>query len=223
MTNEALMIETVETRALLPVPDVIWRSVIFRAGTAEALEYPSAQGMVRLEIPPDLRDAVPKRKSEFLAGRLCAALALRELGAEAHVGREGRAPIWPIAVTGSISHRDGRAMAVVSDKLSGLGLDCERVMSQETLAEVEHLILSDNDHVQIPRGWSDARFCTLAFSAKEAVYKALSNNLTDIPDFREARILEVSPTHAMIEFRGKSLPVLYVMDAVECITLAVVK
>lgn len=223
VTSEALMIEAVETRALLPALDVIWRSVTFRGGTGEALAYPSAQGMVRLELPPDLRCAVPKRKSEFLAGRLCAALALRELGAEEYVGREGRAPIWPAGVTGSISHRNGRAMAVVSDKVSGLGLDCETVMTCETLSEVQHLILNELDQVQIPSGWSEAQFCTLAFSAKEAVYKVISNNLTDIPDFREARMLEVSPAQVLIEFRGKSLPVLYAMDGVDFIALAVVR
>lgn len=216
-----LIIGEIETRAILPVPGVVWRSCRFRPGDAEWLDHLSAEGRVRLDLPADLRAAVPKRRGEYLAGRLCAALALRALGAPEDVGRAGRAPVWPPGIAGSISHCDGRAMAVASRGLPALGLDCEPLMTPRTAAEIGHLLLTDRDRAQCPADWDEARFCTLAFSVKEAVYKALSATLPDIPDFREAWVAELRGADMVIGFRGRHVPVFHAWDGDDCVTLAV--
>ncbi len=210
----------VESRAILPVAGVVWRSCLFRPGPAEGLEHVSAEGRVSLTLPGDLHAAVPKRRSEYLAGRLCAALALRALDAPEEVGRKGRAPVWPEGIAGSISHRDGRAMAVASRDLPALGLDCEPLMRAETVAEIGRLLLTDRDRAQRPADWDEARFCTLVFSAKEAAYKALSATLSDIPDFREAQVGQISPSAITVHFRGHRVPVLHTWDGGDCVTLA---
>src|ERR1700716_1803425 len=78
----------------------------------------------RLRLPQPLRHAVPNRQREFLAGRLCAAQALRCLGADStHVGMAGdRAPVWPDGVVGSITHSGGFAAAAVAWAATSPGL-----------------------------------------------------------------------------------------------------
>ena len=67
-------------------------------------------------LPEPLRAAAPKRQREFLAGRHCAAHALRTAGLPETVGLQDRAPIWPKGAVGSISHSDARVVAVVSKR-----------------------------------------------------------------------------------------------------------
>ena len=71
----------------------------------------------------------PKRLREFAHGRTCARLALARLGfpeCAIPVG-EHRAPTWPDAIVGSISHSGENAAAVVARKseFQGLGVDLE--------------------------------------------------------------------------------------------------
>lgn len=219
--TEELAICGIETRAILPVPGVVWRSCRFRPGFTDGLQYRSDAGEVRVILPDDLHAAVPKRRSEYLAGRLCATLALRSLGAPGTVGRAGRAPVWPAGIAGSISHCDTRAMAVASRDLLALGLDCEPLMEARIAAETGHLLLTRRDQEQRPLHWNEARFCTLVFSAKEAVYKALSPGIFDIPDFREAQVTDLRSSDMIVEFRGQRVPVFHGWDAGDCVTLAV--
>lgn len=216
----AMRIPRVEDRAILPGsvpgPGLVWRSCRFSPVPADRIEHRD----MRLDLPADLIHAVPKRRCEFLAGRLCAALALRAVGAPEHVGRAGRAPVWPAGVRGSISHCEGRAMAVVLPGTQPVGLDCEPLMPAETVAEIGHLLLTGADLAQRPADMDEARFCTLVFSAKEAVYKALSATLADIPDFHEAHLTALTPAALTVAFRGRAVPVLYGWDGGDCVTLA---
>ena len=121
--------------------------------------------------------AVPKRVAEFAAGRRAARKALGAIGHEASDLPTGpdRAPVWPNGVVGSITHHEGRCIAVVARRssLSGLGLD---LAALDPLAEdLWPTILTDND-----RNWlSDQQkplqggYAQMIFSAKEATYKAL--------------------------------------------------
>lgn len=73
--------------------------------------------------------AVPKRRFEFRAGRACARRALKALdGPAAAIGRgPAGEPIWPSGFTGSITHSDDLAAAVVARAavVSAIGLDME--------------------------------------------------------------------------------------------------
>jgi 4'-phosphopantetheinyl transferase EntD len=73
--------------------------------------------------------AVAKRRFEFRAGRACARQAVVELGGPAGAIGRGPAgePIWPAGFTGSITHTDDLAAAVVAraSAIRAIGLDME--------------------------------------------------------------------------------------------------
>lgn len=203
----------VSDRAIISLPGVVWRSCAFRPGPVAGADLPLA-----VDLPEDLSRAVDKRQSEYLAGRVCAGLALQAIGAPPQVGRAGRAPVWPAGISGSISHSGGRAMAVVA-RGGLLGLDCETVMTAQLAAEISGTVFALADPAWRPVDWDAGRFCTLVFSAKEAAYKALSAQLADLPDFREAALAGLTATTLMLEFRGRVLTVHYRFDGTDCVTL----
>lgn len=214
------MIGALSDRALLTAPGVVWRSGLLRVTDACRLTQETAQGPVAVDLPGDMQRAVPKRRGEYLAGRACAALALRALNAPEVVGRKGRAPVWPAGIAGSITHTDRRVVAVAARDVRAIGVDLEPLMSPRTVAEITHLLLSPADHAQRPADMDAARFVTLVFSAKESVYKALSPQLADIPDFHEARVTALTSHHLTIAFRDWRIPVLHGVDDGDCVTLA---
>jgi 4'-phosphopantetheinyl transferase EntD len=118
--------------------------------------------------------AVETRRREFISGRACARLALKQLGAPVVAipsGEQGE-PRWPAGVVGSITHCQGyRACAAAwSQDVVSVGIDAEpnAPLPDGVLEEVAHgpeleLARADVDRVHVDR---------LLFSAKEAVYKA---------------------------------------------------
>lgn len=124
-----------------------------------------------------LAHATPARKAEFAAGRAAARQALRAIGMVPFAIPMGadRAPVWPNGVVGSITHHDGRCLAVAarSSALAGLGLDLEPLdplpedlwPSVLTTTDLSWLLTQDS----ALRG----AYARMIFSAKEATYKAL--------------------------------------------------
>ena len=119
--------------------------------------------------------AIEKRRREFTAGRVCVRRAFAKLGLPeiAVPNDERRAPIWPDAVVGSISHTGDYCAVVVArrDAVRAVGLDVEkdegvaerlweRICTEEELSFVR---AEDED----ARGW----WVRLLFSAKESFYK----------------------------------------------------
>jgi 4'-phosphopantetheinyl transferase EntD len=115
--------------------------------------------------------AVPTRIAEFRAGRHCAREALRALGRPAEpVLRSDRAPRWPAGVVGSITHCEGFCGAVAApvSVAAGLGFDAER--AHAVSPEIWLRIASAADRSAGPP--ADGALRALAFSAKEALFKA---------------------------------------------------
>lgn len=129
------------------------------------------------QITPSLSK---KRREEFLLGRVCAKYALNKLGFTQRFpllkGPSGEV-LWPENITGSISHKDGIALAAVSYKsnLKGLGVDIE-LNKQSNSIDTFKRVLSKNEfqHFNSLSVDENSRFCTYlkAFSVKEACYKA---------------------------------------------------
>lgn len=115
-----------------------------------------------------------KRLADFRAGRHCARAALELLGIdgmEIPVG-EGRQPMWPEGVSGSISHSNGLTGAILAKKVhhSSLGLDIERRRSVEgTLWK--HLFTDKDTSLLRTLGGDSEEWATLFFSLKESFYK----------------------------------------------------
>ena len=118
----------------------------------------------------------PARRAEFALGRACARRALSKLGIEGEplLRGEQREPVWPPGVIGALTHTEGFCAAAVARRgeLLALGLDAEsapispraarRVLDPEERARIEALGATP-----------PCDFATLAFSAKESVFKAL--------------------------------------------------
>ncbi|HVN40841.1 MAG TPA: 4'-phosphopantetheinyl transferase superfamily protein [Myxococcota bacterium] len=135
------------------------------------------------------------RRAEFALGRACARRALAKLGIENEplLRGEARDPRWPPGVIGSLTHTEGFCAAAVARRgeLLALGLDAEsapispraarRVLDAEERARIESL-----------GGATTRDFATLAFSAKESVFKAVFPLCGRRLGFRDAAI-EIDP------------------------------
>lgn len=139
------------------------------------IHFARHQGVV---LPDTLSQARTKRRAEFLAGRFCAMRGLECLGAvSTEVGIcEDRGPRWPSGFTGSITHSAGVTLAAVARQpdIRAVGIDVEQWVPETRAEKLSRAILMDQDKQlrdshQLAAGW----FFTLAFSAKESLYKLL--------------------------------------------------
>lgn len=151
-----------------------------------------------VQMPASIQRSVAKRQAEFLAGRLCAREAMRQLDGRLHVPAVGedRAPVWPADVCGSITHSTGWAAAVVANKRQwrGLGLDTENLLSHERASRLAGEILTAAELADMAAGPQDqiALRVTLTFSIKEALFKALYPIVQKRFYFEDAQLLEWS-------------------------------
>jgi len=142
--------------------------------------------------------AIDKRRCEFAAGRACAREALGALGYAPMpiLQAPSRAPIWPEAILGTISHSHTWAGAAVAraEQLAGIGLDIETVervsmnIARKVLTGAEEAVLHN-----LPADEQKA-FLALLFSAKEAVYKCLASAVRVHMGFHDAEVRKAGPS-----------------------------
>ncbi len=139
-----------------------------------------------IQQPLELKDTSAKRQCEFIAGRTCASQALKNLyripatAGEIQIPiQSDRSPRWPTGVVGSISHSEGWAMAVTgrSHSLAALGIDCEVVLTDQAAGEIADLVLHPRDRKFLSDQLTIGTLVTLAFSAKESLFKALNTKV----------------------------------------------
>ncbi|MBP4049400.1 4'-phosphopantetheinyl transferase superfamily protein [Chromobacterium violaceum] len=151
-------------------------------------------GALGVARPDTLARAVPKRKAEYLAARYLCQLLLAERGLPTAVGSgQHRQPLWPEGWTGTITHSDETAVVALAPSGEGLmlGLDLERWMSDKTADNVHEGILVPGEREALagPRPFPHA--LTLAFSAKESLFKALYPRVGQYFDFNAAEMTRV--------------------------------
>ncbi|NDO79942.1 phosphopantetheinyltransferase [Citrobacter sp. NCU1] len=133
-----------------------------------------------------------KRKAEHLAGRIAAVHALRDYGSKAVPGiGEQRQPLWPAGLSGSISHCATTALAVVARQ--PVGVDREAIFTPQMAAELTSSIIDDEER-EILRS-SALPFTlalTLAFSAKESLYKAFYGMVNLWSGFDSAKVTAIN-------------------------------
>lgn len=116
------------------------------------------------------------RIRDFTAGRLCAHRALQALDIQCAslLPAPDRQPLWPAGISGSITHTDGYAAAVIGRlaEVGSLGLDCERI--EDVAESLWRKICTSAELEQLARWPADRRghAAALCFVAKEAFYKA---------------------------------------------------
>lgn len=158
-----------------PLPGLVLHSCRFDPARLAADDFERSG----LTPPPAIARAAAKRQSEFLAGRLCAASALRQLAGSASYPARGAddAPCWPAGIAGSITHSHGWAAALVSrrDAWRSLGLDAENLLDSaraERLAG-EILVADELRRFHALEAAERGHYLTLCFSLKESLFKAL--------------------------------------------------
>ncbi|MEV5433195.1 4'-phosphopantetheinyl transferase superfamily protein [Streptomyces sp. NPDC052701] len=125
----------------------------------------------------------PRRRLEFLAGRLAARRALRAVGLDCgEIPRAGRLPGFPPGRAASITHSAGVAVAVARAPGRDVPLGCDLEL-RPLPAEAARLVLREDEeellHAPGPGAvpWS----VTSLFSAKEAAWKALHTGPWGLP------------------------------------------
>lgn len=150
----------------------------------------------------------PKRRQDYLAGRLCAAAASQGTVALSHlapqgIGRhaDGR-PAWHRDITGSISHSGELALAVVTGAGEGvcLGTDVEFKVGQKQAQGLGRFVLSETEkEVVRASGLNFSLAVTLVFSAKETLFKAFSEPGERL-SFTRARLVGIDIGQQALQF-----------------------
>lgn len=152
-------------------------------------------GHLKIHFPEQLTRAVNKRRAEFLAGRYCAANALKPHGFRDSIIGIGqhRNPLWPKELYGAISHCNNFAAAAITSasQCQGIGIDIEELVSQESAERLEPQILYGEERLLLDNS-NKALLFTLAFSAKESFFKAAYPKVLKYFNFDAVSILEVN-------------------------------
>jgi phosphopantetheine--protein transferase-like protein len=137
--------------------------------------------------------AIDKRRYEFSTGRLCARKVLQQIGIDNFTltqGKKGEA-IWPEQITGTISHSNNWAAAAVSttNDIMGIGFDIETV--NRISSGIHKIIITEKEKELLDKkDKQDAQiYAALIFSAKEAIYKALSKLYNKTLRFKDVSII----------------------------------
>nr|AFB69894.1 PPTase4 [uncultured bacterium] len=162
------------------------------------LDQPLPLAAQHIPIPPALERAVPRRQTQFRAGRYCALRAMEALDprlARHKVERSTTgAPAWPPGITGSITHTDDFASAAVAStaEVASLGIDTERVLSAEQARDVGDVVASSSElqHCHAA-GITPLGGLTLVFSAKESIFKCLHPLVGRMFEFHDVRLVSV--------------------------------
>lgn len=161
--------------------------------------------IANIHFPSHLTNAVTKRRAEYLAGRYLAHQVLKKLGYSNFTLLRGkdRAPLWPLGVSGSISHSKDTALCTANhtSAMSGIGIDIEAQMPAKHAFELQDNIISEMEYVllhqQQQQQQTFEQLLTLVFSAKESLFKALYPQVRRYFDFLDARIIEFD-THKQV-------------------------
>ena len=164
-----------------------------------AAGVPEVPGPVLAQLHPDERDHAaglsPGRRPGWVAGRLALRAALADLGGDtgsilagAILVNDRGAPALPQEVAGSISHKATLAVAWATPPGWAVGIDLELVTPQRYdlgnrilgPAEQERLLAVPEER----RAWE----VLWAFSAKEAIYKAIDPFVRRRVGFHEVEV-----------------------------------
>lgn len=155
-------------------------------------------------LPAFIQRSAPKRRAEFVGGRICAEQALREFVPTGVVGVGSHAePIWPSGIVGSITHNERFACAVASTKtnLVGIGIDSETIATEEGRYAIEAICCTNEERKLCGRFAANGLTATVIFTAKEAFYKAIHSFVGRFVDFDEAEITDIQWSHGEVRLR----------------------
>ncbi|WP_318840085.1 4'-phosphopantetheinyl transferase family protein [Providencia sp. PROV080] len=185
---------------LLPNEHVYCRQISFEITDIDETDFTFHQ----VAFPLAFNNMVPKRRCEYLAGRICAKMALKQYKTEEHyeiISNPDRSPCWPNGIIGSITHTESIAAACIASESThtNIGIDCEKVISSDLCKEIEHQVLVAHEFdIYRKIKFSKELFVTLIFSAKESIFKSLYKDVREVFDFNTAMLIEL--THDNLKF-----------------------
>ena len=148
-----------------------------------------------VRLPDSMQDAAPRRKAEYITGRICAGAAIRCLSGVPQIpGRSSDgAPLWPEGLVGSISHSRGKAIAIAGSRhrYARLGVDLEKKLDFDEASEIASLVLARHENECLNEMVQEPLSVTLGFSAKESLFKALCPEALEFDPFEISRIVAV--------------------------------
>jgi enterobactin synthetase component D len=145
--------------------------------------------------PLDYEKWRSKRQETFLAGRLAVRYAQMHLNmfAKDIPKAEDGSPQWPNEYTGSISHTDNQAIAVLLPQAQGdiqyIGIDLERRVNADKLDIARLIGLETEFKVLIAGEVEKSLLILLLFSLKESIYKALHPAVGAFFDFLDVELI----------------------------------
>lgn len=142
-----------------------------------------------------VKNAVAKRKQEFISARNCAREGLAHFGIENFPVLRGknRQPLWPKDIVGSITHcKDYCAVALSRwGDYQAIGIDAEE--NSPLKQDTHHLILTDSEIKKLKsRNQLNSYWTKLIFSIKECVFKCYFPLCHEYLDFLQAEIIFVA-------------------------------
>ena len=160
-------------------------------------------------VPPDalpamFRRSAPVRQYEFVLGRIVAATSLRNLGVcekDCWIGTDHRRPVWPQGFVGSIAHTHTLLLVTVglqSETLVSIGVDIECVSTSQELLSSLNICFSSSEHRLLS---AVEHGLLIGFSAKESLFKCLSEEAGKYFDFLDAEVISINPKTNLLELQ----------------------
>ncbi|TCL07121.1 4'-phosphopantetheinyl transferase family protein [Sodalis ligni] len=180
----------------------------------DTLSYRDADyGLHDIPLPPSIAGAARKRRSEYLAGRIVAARVLRGLGAGSFPLLAGtdRAPCWPESIQGSLSHDETLAVCIgrllPQQGWAGVGIDVETMIADARTPTLWPGIIAAGERELLDSASLPFTVgLTLAFSAKESLFKALYPHVKRYFDFLDARVIQLTDRRISLELTTELAP-----------------
>lgn len=150
-----------------------------------------------VNVPISMNRAVSKRKAEFVAGRYCAqqCLAFYSIPIMDILVGKNREPLWPQTIQASITHSDGYALCVAGSPqvYDGLGVDIESIIPSARAVKLQEQIVTGAEvALSSQHGMPHHFFVTLAFSAKESLFKAIYKDVGRFFGFDAAHVTSIN-------------------------------
>ncbi len=164
-------------------------------GAAKDVPTSTAVGVLPQEEWRQLETLPEARRASWAGGRIALHATLADLGVEAGavLSTPRGAPILPAGARGSISHKESLAVALAArTEVDGgawrLGIDIERVAPGKL--DISKRVLRPDELARLPPPDDPRRIEELAFafSAKEAIYKALDPFVARYVSFQEVAV-----------------------------------
>lgn len=151
---------------------------IWRANFSIDCYYPLAKKhKLALKIAK-IENANHKRQAEFISGRLLASLATGE--PNFLIRNSDGSPRWPEGFSGSITHNKNYVFLITSDASRRLGIDLEYFISDISYQAIMNRLITTDEKKWINSLPKKKRkpIVTLIFSAKEALFKSISPDIS---------------------------------------------